>query len=516
MKNEGTLYFNGKVTCIRPIGMVHSAILTRGQRIVAVGEKQALEALATFPYESMDLMGKRMLPGLIDTHAHFLDTGFSVTRLNLGEVKTMDKLLNVLSKRAEKFLPGEWVMAVNFDENRIVEKRMPSLKELDGAVPNHPLYINHRGYHSSLLNTRAKQQASIPFEPEADQRGGGYISRGNNAAFKMWIAEQTEAVDLDRAWAAASKIAVKRGLTTVHCIEGGEFWGDAYAEFLHWKKSELLDLVLFYNISKVKKIQEMGLSRMGGDVFLDGSVSGRTAAFSRNYADAETAGELYMVDEELEQLIEDAHAAGIQISFHVIGDKAIEQALRVYGRVLKRHPARDHRHRIEHFGFPSDAQIARAAELGLAIATQPAFVYLKGENYRTRLGEERLKNAYPLRKLLDAGLRVGGGSDSLVTPMDPILGIHAAVNAPYETQRLTRMEAIEIYTIRAAGLNFEEAEKGSLEAGKFADFVVLEQDLLEVAEENIKEVQVAMTVYHGRCVYQNNEEEQDGAICTRN
>ncbi|BES64221.1 amidohydrolase [Gottschalkiaceae bacterium SANA] len=507
MKNEGSLYINGKVTCIRPKGLVHSAILTRGERIVAIGEKQALEALATFPYETVDLKGKMMLPGLIDTHAHFLDTGFSVTRLNLGEVKTMDELLNLLSKQAEKFVAGEWVMAVNFDENRIVEKRMPSLEELDEAVPNHPLYINHRGYHSSLLNSRAKQQASLPFEAEADQGGGAYISRGNNAVFKMWIAKQTEVADLDRAWAAASKIAVKRGLTTIHCIEGGEFWGDAYAEFLHRKNSNLLDLVLFYNIKRVKKIGELGLSRMGGDLFLDGSVSGRTAAFSKNYSDAETAGELYMADKELEQLIEDAHMAGIQISFHVIGDKAIEQALRVYGRVLKRHPARDHRHRIEHFGFPSDAQIARAAELGLAIATQPAFVYLKGDNYRVRLGEERVKNAYPLRKLLDAGLRVGGGSDSLVTPMDPLLGIHAAVNAPYENQRLSRMEAIEIYTIRAAELNFEEAEKGSLEAGKFADFVILQQDLFEVAEKNIKDVQVAMTVYHGRCVYQNIEEE---------
>ena len=306
---------------------------------------------------------------------------------------------------------------------------------------------------------------------------------------------------------AASKMAVKRGLTTIHCIEGGEFWGDGYAEFMHREKSELLDLILFYNIDKVEKIQELGLLRMGGDLFLDGSVSGRTAAFTRNYADSETAGELYMADEKLEGLIEQAHMAGIQISFHVIGDKAIEQALRVYERVLKRHPMRDHRHRIEHFGFPSDAQIAKAAELGLSIATQPSFVYLKEENYRLRLGEERVKNAYPLRKLLDAGLRVGGGSDSLVTPMDPLLGIHAAVNAPYPSQRLTRMEAIEIYTIRAAGLAFEESMKGSLEAGKFADFVVFKQDLLEVPDTEIKDVQVARTVYHGTCVYKDNEEE---------
>lgn len=505
-KQQETLYINGKISCVRPEGAVYEAMLVRGERIVAVGDWQALNVLANLDCATIDLRGRRVLPGLIDSHAHFLDTGFSVTRLNLGEAKTMKNLLNDLSKRAGKLPPGEWVMAVNFDENRMIEKRMPSLEELDLAVPNHPLYINHRGYHSSLLNTRARRKTNLRFEPEPDLRGGAYISRGNNTAFKSWIAERTKESELKKAISEAAKEAVRRGLTTVHCIEGGEFWGDAYAEFLFREKSELLDLVLYYNTDQIEKVQVLGLPRMGGDIFLDGAVSGRTAAFQEEYADVGTKGSLYLPDQRLEELIEKAHKAKIQISFHVIGDRAIEQALKSFERVLARYPKRDHRHRIEHFGFPSDAQIKKAKELGLAIATQPSFVYLKGENYRIRLGEDRVENAYPLRKLLDAGLRVGGGSDSLVTPMDPLLGIHAAVNPPYPSQRLTRMEAIEIYTIRAAGLAFEESMKGSLEVGKFADFVVFKQDLLEVPETEIKDVQVAMTVYRGCCVYHNQEE----------
>jgi hypothetical protein len=508
MERDGTLYFNGKVTCIRPIDVVHSAILTRGDRIVAVGKLQVLQVLATFPYETIDLKGKRVLPGLIDTHAHFLDTGFSYTKLNLGDVKTIGELLTILSKEAEKHVPGEWITAVNFDENRLANPRFPTLAELDQAIPDHPVYINHRSYHSSVVNSLAIESSQLIIKAEEDVYGGAYLSKANNTNFKAWIARQTKESDLERAIAAVSGEAVKRGLTTIHCIEGGEYWGDAYAEFIHRADQDLLDLILYYNTDQIEKVIALDLPRMGGDLFVDGSVSGRSAAFMDEYDDqSDCFGELYMTDAKVESLIEQAYQHHIQISFHVIGNRAIEQILSAYEWVLNRYPKYDHRHRIEHFGFPSDAQIRKAKNLGLSIATQPAFVYLKGENYRTRLGEERLSEAYPLRKLVDMGLRVGGGSDSLVTPLDPLLGIHAAVNAPYPAQRLTRVEAIELYTICAAELAFEESEKGSLEADKFADFVVLEQDLLEVPELEIRDVEVAMTIYRGRCVYQRKEEE---------
>lgn len=497
------LYFNGKVICIRPKDLVCEAILTREDRIVAVGERKALQALASPTAQLIDLEGRQVLPGFIDTHAHFLDTGFSQTKLNLGMVNTIEELLVKLSASIKG--KGEWIFAVNLDENRLVERRLPTLAELDQAIPNHPVYINHRSYHSSMVNSLALSLAGM--ENRVDDKNGSYLSGTDNTKFKAWIAKQTRDSDLIKAMEAATEQAVKKGLTTVHCVEGGDFWGDAYAEFIHRHQPKSIDLVLFYNTDKIQKVESLGLPRMGGDLFLDGSVSGRTAAFIDAYADELTKGDLYMTDQEAEILIEKAHMAGIQISFHVIGDRAIEQALRVFEQVLMKYPNEDHRHRIEHFGFPSDAQIQKAAELGLAIATQPAFVYLKGENYRIRLGEDRLRRAYPLRKLVDAGLRVGGGSDSLVTPMDPLLGIHAAVNAPYDVQRLTRKEAIELYTIHAAELAYEEEWKGSLEAGKFADFVILEQDIFKVPASEIKDIEVAMTIHHGRCVYQRNKEE---------
>jgi len=504
------LYFNGKVTCIRPMDLVCEAMLTRGDRIVAVGDRNALQALAAPGVEFIDLAGRQVLPGFIDTHAHFLDTGFSQTKLNLGAVQTIKELLEKLSESVKE--KGEWIFAVNLDENRLLEGRLPTLAELDQAIPDNPVYINHRSYHSSLVNSCALSLAGMIKQTD-DNKNCAYLSGRENTEFKAWIAKRTQDSDLIKAMEAASKQAGRKGLTTVHCIEGGDYWGDAYAEFIHKHQPESIDLILFYNTDNIQKIERLGLPRMGGDLFLDGSVSGRTASFLNPYVDKSVHGDLYMTDQELETLIEKAHKAGVQISFHVIGDRAIEQALRVFDRVLIQYPSRDHRHRIEHFGFPSDDQIQKAAELGLAIATQPAFVYLKGENYRIRLGEGRVKSAYPLRKLIDAGLRVGGGSDSLVTPMDPLLGIHAAVNAPYDTQRLTRSEAVELYTIRAAELAFEEGRKGSLEAGKLADFVVLEQDIFQVPALEIKDVEVAMTVHHGQCVYQRNKEEQDGKGC---
>jgi len=204
-------------------------------------------------------------------------------------------------------------------------------------------------------------------------------------------------------------------------------------------------------------------------------------------------------------MITNAHLADVQISFHAIGERAITQALDAFQKVLQKHPKADHRHCLEHFGFPKPGEVERAARLGVSISTQPAFMYLRGGPdgvYNARLGDQRERRGYPLRQFLDAGILVGGGSDSDVTPMIPLLGIHAAVNQPYPEKNVTVEQALRMYTIEAARTTFGEKVRGSLEVGKLADLAVLAKNPLEVSTGTIQDIEVLMTMKGGKVTYQ--------------
>jgi hypothetical protein len=241
----------------------------------------------------------------------------------------------------------------------------------------------------------------------------------------------------------------------------------------------------------------------------DGSIEAHTAALFEPYANApETLGMLVFSDDELYRFVEKAHRAGLQISIHAESERCIEQVLWAYEKVLERYPHKDHRHRIEHFELPTMQQIKRVAKLGVVLAMQPMFITVcEGPNldyYRALLGDERLKRANAFRSILDQGIIVSGGSDTPVTRMNPLGGIHACVNHPLKEQRIDVCEAIEMFTINGAKTGFEEDIRGSIEPGKLADFVVLSQDPYRVPREKIGDIKVEMTIVGGQVVYQRN------------
>lgn len=449
-----------------------------------------------------------LLPGFIDTHAHLLDTGLAETWINGRDVSSVKSLLERIHKRSLQIPTGCWIMVGNFDENFMDEKRLPYLDELDKIASKHPIYINHKSYHCSLANSKAlallnldENIEGLGFDFSGKKRRGLLIKEANRLV-KSKMASLVSVLDLDRAFEAVAKKAASVGLTTIHCVEGGDYWGDMYADYILNVEPTTFEPVLYFNTEDVSKIIQRGLFRMGGDILIDGSISNRSASFLESYSDeAETMGKLYHSQEEIRSLIRKAHLNNIQISFHAIGDKAIEELITAYEAVLTHWPRPDHRHRIEHFGIPLHEHILRAKRLGLAIATQPAFIYQKEETYRLRLDNKRFSRAYPLRNLISTGLLTGGGSDSMVSPLDPMFGIHAAVNHPNVEQRIFLEEAIKLYTIWAAALAFQENEKGSLQPGKLADMVVLEKDIRKVDLSEIKNVKISGTLYRGQVVY---------------
>ncbi|MBM4046080.1 MAG: amidohydrolase family protein [Planctomycetes bacterium] len=297
----------------------------------------------------------------------------------------------------------------------------------------------------------------------------------------------------------AAQRAAEKGVTTVHALEGGN--RDDEPELRCLMAGDLPVRVVPYPITEdVEWVKSLGLPRIGGCLLLDGAIEAHTAALFEPYADAPgELGKLYHTREELAQFVRSAHDAGLQIAVHAVGERAIQQFLDVLEPVLVRSP-RDHRHRIEHFIVPTADQIARVARLGVAVCAQPTFERLWGGEqggFARRLGPSRMKRTTPLRSLLDAGALVAGGSDSYVSPLDPLLGIHSAVNHPNPAQRLTVPEALRLFTLHAARIAFEDHLKGSLEVGKLADFVVLARNPLVVAPNRLKDLEVLKTYVGG-------------------
>ncbi len=316
---------------------------------------------------------------------------------------------------------------------------------------------------------------------------------------------------------SATDLAFSRGVTTVHALEGGSLFGLDDLDFLmDTIDSWPLRIVLYPQITDSDWIRAHRVPRMGGCILIDGSFGSSTAALSEPYAgEPENRGVLYFDDGTLCDLVESGHREGLQLSFHAIGDRAITQVVNAYERPILHYPCSDHRHRIEHCELPTPSDIERIARLGLSLAVQPAFEYLWGgpdKMYARRLGADRMGETNPFRDYLEKGILVAGGSDSDVTPLDPLLGIQAAVSHPRESQRLTPADALLLFTEKAARLAFLEDETGSLRPGKAADFVVLSGNPLMTRESEIKDIKVLETFSGGESVYSAREEK----VCQKN
>ena len=304
--------------------------------------------------------------------------------------------------------------------------------------------------------------------------------------------------------ALAVKKAHSVGLTTVHALEGGPTSRDESVQaFLAAMPTLPLRFVLYYQTMDVDKVVGLGLPRIGGCILLDGDVGPHTAALSKPYADdPECYGTLYHTQEEIDAFVLQAHKAGLQVAMHAVGDAAVEQALNAYEAALAAHPRDDHRHRIEHCEIIREEQIQRAQRLGVGVAIQPPFNhYWPHTGYYPLLGEERAWKVDPVRTLMRPGLLVAGGSDSTVTPLGPLIGVHAAVNHSNPAERVSLQEGLELYTISAACIAFQESDRGSLEVGKLGDLVVLAEDPFQVDPKRIKDIHVDMTIVGGQVVY---------------
>jgi len=493
-------------------GERHAAVFIHNGIVAAVGSDDVIAAAARQAgVTPIDAKGATILPAFFDDHVHVMITGQNASGVDLFDAGSVEGVLRLLKER-EKTLPeGQWVFGKRLDESRLAEGRPPTMRELDAIA--HPVFLSDRGGHYTVVNAEGYRLLGISDDTKGVRKGADGLPSGRlqdeaNAQSRARFLNTWSEEQLRDAVRYTAKLAVSKGITTINAVEGLGSEADGDVDRLLAMAEELpLDVKIFWSTTDVSKIVARGLDTWGADILLDGSIGSRTAAFSEKYEDADTCGYLNYTDEQVEEWVEQAVVRDLCISFHCIGELAIRQALNAMEKVLSRHPEKRncHRLRLDHFGFPAQEDIERCGRLGIRVSTQPSFTFLRGGPgtvYRARLGERRERGGYPSRRLLDAGVILGGGSDSDITPMDALLGIHAAVNQPYPENAVTPFEAVRMFTIDAAKVCFMDNVKGSLKAGKQGDLVVLSDDPMTCDPRKIRDIKVLATVYKGNVVYE--------------
>ncbi len=469
-------------------------------RIVALDDAVPHEAGAP----RYDLAGRTVVPGFVDSHVHFVWTAVRHFALDFTGVLSTAGALELVAARAAEHAPGQLILGLNLN-NDDWQGALPSLEQLDAVAPEHPVLL--RGYtgHLSIANSAAIRALGLPDGIDGRSDDGTLIGVANTAVAWRGPTEFAAALGWQRVLMAGAEEAARAGITTLHALEGDDAPDDAGVRALLAHAAALpVRTVLYWQTTHVDAARALGLPRIGGCIWIDGDFGPHTAALKQPYADRlDTCGELYFDDDRLQAFADAAVGAGMQVALHCVGDAAIEQALRAYRRALGSSPRADHRLRVEHFEVFDDELLREARDLGVSAAIQPAFDDFFGgiEANARYLGPERARHADGIATFDRYGIPIGGGSDSTVTPLNALYGIHCAVNHSNPAERVTPERALRLWTIDSARLAFEEDDKGTLEVGKLADFAVLDADPLAVPPDTIKDIGVRMTVMGGRVVY---------------
>jgi predicted amidohydrolase YtcJ len=476
-------------------------ILVDERHVQRVGTGELPDADAT-----IDLPGTTIVPGFIDSHVHLTATGRALTNDDVHGSASKEELLGIVRARAEAGATP--VHLEGFDESRWDRPELPTASELD-AIIDAPVVVTRTDGHISVANAPVLAQLDLSdadgVEEGDDGRPTGRLTKEANRRVIAWVESSYERHRIEELQLQAAGLAASRGVTAVH--EMSMDVRDLEVLLGHVRHLPV-DVSPVPATTSLPDSIERGFAAIGGDLPIDGSIGARTAALSHPYEDGADRGELYRGDDALAEFFHAGHNAGLQIGVHAIGDRAIEQVLSTWERVYlaldsrERRHFRARRHRIEHFVLPSANQVERAAMLGLAVSIQPAFDRLWGQGggmYEERLGPARAMAAHPIRTMLDRGIEAGVGSDSPVTPLDPMLAIAALEGHHEPAQRLTRLEALKLHRVGSARLGHQDGKKGALEPGRHADFAAFDGDPLEV--ESIEGLRPVLTVSLGREVF---------------
>jgi hypothetical protein len=517
-----TILSNGKIVTVDEQFTIADTVVIDDGLIVAVGDSSLLQQYQAD--NQVDLAGKTVLPGFIDSHTHI--RGRPVRYIELSGVSSIAEMQDLIRAKAAELGEGEWITGYGWSEDELAEGRRPLREDLDIAAPNNPTTFTRAGGHSAVVSTLALELAEITDDTPDPE--GGVIERDENGVANGIIRERQGIVgrlvpdstyeELIASLEINLGDLLAKGITSITDASKnpGEYamWEELYAKpgvklprsaiQFQWFEPEAI-AELKARVGDGNDFLKIGPIK----IFADGGFTGPAAFTKEPYVDqGDYRGYLNMPEEELVSLINEVHDAGWQMGIHAIGDAAIELVVDTLADTLTRNPREDHRTYLNHFSMrPSDETMEKMAEHGIAITQQPNFTYTLEGRYVANLDGWRLEHNNPIRSPMDHGIHVAISSDIL--PIGPLVGIYAAVTRKGMSGRvfgadeaISIEEAVQGYTIKGAYIGFEEDIKGSLEPGKLADMIVLSDDILTIDVEEIMDIEIEQTYVNGELVYQ--------------
>lgn len=504
------------------------AVAISGGRFLAVGSDEEVLRLAAGNSRKIDLGMKTVVPGFIDAHTHPALSGRMHLRRVDCDLRSIAAIQAALRERAAKTPPGEWVLGFKYDDTKTSDGRALNIKDLDDAVSDHPVAIEHRGGHMDFVNTIAYKGAGVDkntpdpsggsFERDSSGQFTGRIIERAFSAFEKVIPNTFTRDDYREGVKLISKMMTKTGITSVGDALGSPEDLRAYQDA---RDSGDLPMRVYCLIAwnYIDRMIAAGVRTGFGDEWVrvggmkqvaDGAISGRTARLSQPYiGHPNDYGTFSATEEELYEYGRKAYAAGWQLGTHANGDVAIERVLGVYERINREIPRRDPRFRIEHCSLINDSIIQRMRVLNVIPLPFSTYVYYHGEKMQY-YGEERLKHMFALRTFLDAGIRPTQASDYPPGEFPPMMALQSEVTRTDlhghvwgANQRVSVEEAIHIGTINGAYASYEENIKGSIEPGKLADLVVLGRDPFKEDPSTLVTIPIERTMTGGKWVYES-------------
>ena len=523
---------NAKIWTVDPSTPTAQAIAILGDRIVAVGSNGEIETWRGSATKVIDAGGRLVLPGFNDAHVHFVSGGQQLDSVDLKDAASPEEFTRRIQQQASKIAKNEWITGGDWDETKWSPARLPTKELIDAATPNNPVFVSRYDGHMALANSFALRLAGVT-AASADPPGGTIVrdEKGNptgalkdaamNYVFKVIPPvthdQRTHAVE------RALKHAASLGVTSVQDMNPEYADIAVYSELL--EKGQLTTRIYAAPLIPDADDQiKIGVRHAFGSPFLrigavkgyaDGSLGSATAYFFEPFNDQPSnrgllSDEMHPISLMRDRMMK-ADTAGLQLCTHAIGDAGISAILDIYSEIVNTHGKADRRLRIEHAQHMAAKDFDRFAQLGVIASVQPYHAIDDGRWAEARIGHDRSSRTYAFRTFLDHGVRLALGTDWFVAPLNPMLTLYAATTRAtldgknpsgwFPEQKLTVAEAVQAYTLGSAYAEFQDNEKGSITPGKFADLVILSDDIFSIPPAKIRDVKVLRTILAGKTVW---------------
>jgi predicted amidohydrolase YtcJ len=528
---------NGKVWTGEAQRPEAQAVAVWRGRVLKVGSDAEVKALAGPTTKRIDLRGGRLVPGFYDSHVHFLTGGRAASSVYLKDAKDEAEFGRRLAEFDKKTPRGRWIVGGLWDHDRTFEGELPTAATVDRYVKDRPVFIQRYDGHMALVNSAALKLAGVTAGAKdppggvvyrlADGKAPSGILKDNAMGLVARFIPEPGEEEVLEAVLAAQKAAAEAGVTSVQDLDGSapETRRTLFRTYQRLAREGKLTcrVDLRWPIALYKELASTGAQadfgsdfvRIGGvKGFMDGSLGSSTAKMFDPYAgDPKNAGVYVTEPGTMRSLVRAADAAGLNVCVHAIGDRANAVLLDTFAEVAKQNGPKDRRFRIEHAQHLRPEDFKRFKGLGVIASMQPYHAIDDGRWAEGRIGAKRCASSYAYRSLLDAGATLAFGSDWPVAPLDVMAGIDAAVNRRtldgkhpggwFPGQRITVGEAVRAYTLGSAFAGFQEKDRGTIEAGKLADFVLLSRDIFDAKEKGgIAQAKVLLTVVGGKVVFE--------------